>query len=335
MDDAIVVVEAAASIEHGLSPREATIQAMDEVAGPDHRDWFGAVGGVRACVFITGIVGEFYRQFAVTIVVSTLISAFNSLTLSPALCALLLVPPNPNARSWNLEPVLRVAITLAGVAGGAAVGCLFVPELLLSRVSTSKVWKPVGGHYVAAGATGVVVGAVTAVLYYFIRRAGDLTSLYCRVDIVTTSPVVAGAVHLRRVTLPHLRHAEQSARLVSFRSKIKATCTGECGAAGRRLVEGTEGETRKTEAIALKTPGVKHTVSVSGQSVMIGTNASNFATLYVMLDDFPNASRPELSADAIAAETSARAFRRSAGVEDYRVRRAGGGRPAAPPAASS
>ena len=91
VDDAIVVVENVERfISKGLKPREATIQAMGEVTGP-----IVAVALVLCAVFvptafITGITGQFYRQFALTIAVSTVISAFNSLTLSPALCALLL-----------------------------------------------------------------------------------------------------------------------------------------------------------------------------------------------------------------------------------------------------
>ncbi len=93
VDDAIVVVE---NVERnmglGLSPRDATAKAMDEVSGA-----VVAVALVLAAVFvptafITGVSGQFYRQFALTIAFSTLISAFNSLTLSPALCAILLQP---------------------------------------------------------------------------------------------------------------------------------------------------------------------------------------------------------------------------------------------------
>jgi multidrug efflux pump len=93
VDDAIVVVEAVElHIEHGLAPREAAIRAMEEVASP-----VIAVGCVLSavfipCAFISGIVGQFFRQFALTIAISTIISTFNSLTLSPALAALLLRP---------------------------------------------------------------------------------------------------------------------------------------------------------------------------------------------------------------------------------------------------
>ena len=93
VDDAIVVVEnVERNIALGLSARDASRKAMDEVSGP-----IVAVALVLCAVFvptafISGISGQFYRQFALTIAFSTVISAFNSLTLSPALCALLLKP---------------------------------------------------------------------------------------------------------------------------------------------------------------------------------------------------------------------------------------------------
>jgi hydrophobe/amphiphile efflux-1 (HAE1) family protein len=93
VDDAIVVVEnVERNIEEGLPPREATYRAMEEVSGP-----IVAIALVLCAVFVPiafvpGLTGEFYRQFALTIAISTVISAFNSLTLSPALAALLLQP---------------------------------------------------------------------------------------------------------------------------------------------------------------------------------------------------------------------------------------------------
>ena len=91
VDDAIVVVESVEHhIEHGLKPRAATIKAMSEVSAP-----VIAVGLVLSsvfipCAFISGITGQFFRQFALTIASATVISTFNSLTLSPALAAMLL-----------------------------------------------------------------------------------------------------------------------------------------------------------------------------------------------------------------------------------------------------
>src|SRR5207253_9241267 len=91
VDDAIVVVENVERwLEHGLEPREAARRAMDEVTGPVIAIALVLCAVFVPCAFIGGITGQFFRQFAVTIAVSTVISAFNSLTLSPALAAILL-----------------------------------------------------------------------------------------------------------------------------------------------------------------------------------------------------------------------------------------------------
>ena len=103
VDDAIVVVEnVERNIEAGLAPREAAIKSMDEVGGA-----LIAIALVLCAVFvpagfITGISGQFYRQFALTIAGATVISLIVSLTLSPALCALLLKPRGRHApRMWE------------------------------------------------------------------------------------------------------------------------------------------------------------------------------------------------------------------------------------------
>src|ERR1700726_3122522 len=96
VDDAIVVVEAVQHhIEHGLSPRDATVQAMKEVSGP-----VIAIALILCAVFVpvafmSGVTGRLYQQFAITIAVSVIFSAINALTLSPALSAILLRKPEP------------------------------------------------------------------------------------------------------------------------------------------------------------------------------------------------------------------------------------------------
>ena len=103
VDDAIVVVEAVMHhIEHGMSPKDATVTAMQEVSG--------AVVGIALVLsavfipvaFLGGLVGSLYRQFAVTIAISVVISAFNALSLSPALAVLLLKPADPGAKKGLL-----------------------------------------------------------------------------------------------------------------------------------------------------------------------------------------------------------------------------------------
>jgi len=96
VDDAIVVVEAVIHhLEHGLKPKEATIKAMSEVSAP-----VIGIALILSAVFVPvallgGLVGSMYKQFALTIAISVLLSAFNALSLTPALCALLLKEPKP------------------------------------------------------------------------------------------------------------------------------------------------------------------------------------------------------------------------------------------------
>jgi len=91
VDDAIVVVEnVERNIEHGLSAKEATYKAMREVSGPIVAIALTLSAVFVPLAFVSGLTGQFFKQFALTIAISTVISAFNSLTLSPALAALLL-----------------------------------------------------------------------------------------------------------------------------------------------------------------------------------------------------------------------------------------------------
>ncbi len=300
VDDAIVVVEAVQHyIEEGFSPREATAKAMDAVAGP-----VVAVGLVLTavfvpCVFISGIVGEFYRQFAVTIAVSTLLSAFNSLTLSPALCALLLKPKAPGE---SAEPLPRIAFPLAGAVLGywwlthhleaipqlAAVPGWMVPVLaglaggLVGWFLRIVLNRALGYLFTAfnAGFDGmtrgylVLVGAALRVSLIVLVLFGGL--LYLTYELITTTP--SGFIPPQ----------DKGYLLVNVQLPDAAS------------LDRTERQMRLLEEVAKKVPGVKHTVSVSGQSVLLGTNAPNFGTLYVMLDEFPNRRAPELTADAIA-----------------------------------
>src|SRR5206468_8975323 len=134
VDDAIVVVEnVERHIEEGLSPVDASHRAMEEVSGP-----IIAIALVLCAVFvpvafISGLTGQFYRQFALTIAFSTLLSAFNSLTLSPALAAVLLQPKDarPDWFTRMLNTVLGWFFRLFNRGMSAMTGGYFV---LLRRV---------------------------------------------------------------------------------------------------------------------------------------------------------------------------------------------------------
>src|SRR5439155_26803066 len=123
-------------LARGLSPRDAARKAMTEVTGP-----VIAIALVLCAVFVptafmAGISGQFYKQFALTIAVSTVISAFNSLTLSPALCALLLKPHGHGAHHHE-DALPRLGVVVIG-------GLLAI--LFLTSHVGPMVRLPSGGH---------------------------------------------------------------------------------------------------------------------------------------------------------------------------------------------
>ncbi len=148
VDDAIIVVEAVEHhIDEGMAPRDATVRAMEEVGGP-----VVAIALILAAVFIPtaaipGITGRLYQQFAVTIAISVLISAFNALTLSPALAALLLKPKDKNREPGILSRFFAWFNRLFGrttdayvSASGVLIHKSAATMLLLAALAAVAVW---------------------------------------------------------------------------------------------------------------------------------------------------------------------------------------------------
>jgi multidrug efflux pump len=164
VDDAIVVVEnVERNIEAGLQPLEATYRAMREVSGPIIAIALVLVAVFVPLAFISGLTGQFYRQFAVTIAISTVISAINSLTLSPALAALLLrshdAPPDALTRGmdrafgWLFRGFNKVFGRGAQAYGNGVRGVLGRKSLMLGvylalAVATFGVFKVVPAGFV-------------------------------------------------------------------------------------------------------------------------------------------------------------------------------------------
>ncbi len=155
VDDAIVVVEAVERhIEEGMSPRRAAHKAMDEVSGPVVAVALVLCAVFVPCAFISGITGQFFRQFALTIAVSTVISAFNSLTLSPALAAILLPPRGAKKDiisrifdlllgwffrlfNWGFR---RTTTTYTRLVGASLVGHAPLPVIVLAGAGGAAGW---------------------------------------------------------------------------------------------------------------------------------------------------------------------------------------------------
>ena len=329
VDDAIVVVEAVEHhIEHGLSPREATIKAMEQVSGP-----VIAVGLVLSavfipCAFITGITGQFFRQFALTIAVSTVISAFNSLTLSPALAAVLLKPRAGN-RQWRAggvspQPAVRNVLPRVVIV---LVGAWLGWEWLTPWISTML---PDGGFFlglaVGAGTGWILSRPLNTVLAWSFRQfnrgfAWSTTwytrsvGLLLRLSVLVLL-VYAGLLGLTWIGfngLPDAFTPEQAhgQKLGSFdvanglpKGFIPAQDMGyllvNVQLPDAASDERTQAVMAQVEKIAKETPGVEHTWTLSGQSFVLSSFGSNFGSMFLILKPFEERRSAELYSEAIA-----------------------------------
>ncbi len=306
VDDAIVVVEAVEHhIEHGLAPREATIMAMNQVSSPVIAVGLVLTAVFVPCAFISGITGQFYKQFALTIATSTVISAFNSLTLSPALSALLLRPRQKGV--YQALPV-PAFIGIGGWAGYTWLGAY------LSQLAGA--WMPKGlpplieawagpGLAILAGSllgwiASSVLNRVMGWCFSVFNQGFDVaTAVYTRVvgGLLRISVVVlllyGGLLGLTywgftRTPTGFIPSQDKGYLLVNVQLPDSSS------------LERTQQVMRHVEAIAAKVPGVSHTLAIAGQSILMNANAPNFGAMYVMLDEFHHRTRAHLSGPAIA-----------------------------------
>lgn len=310
VDDAIVVVEAVERhIELGKTPRDAAIQAMQEVAGP-----VIAIGLVLSavfvpCAFIGGVVGQFFRQFAVTIAISTVISAFNSLTLSPALAVLLL---KPRSGTGHAEALPRVGLALvASYAGYSTLGPLLI-ALAAGHPQLATV-PPVVISAIAAFVCLVGVWLAAKLINWLLLRA---FRVFNRGFSAVTSGYVSTVGVLLRGSLLVLA-IYVGLMVVTYRL-FELTPTGFIPAQDKGFLivnlrlpdsaslERTKNVVQQIEKIAGQTPGVKNTVAIAGQSLLLGANAPNFGSLYLMLDEFHHRAGKNLTADQVARDLETR-----------------------------
>jgi multidrug efflux pump subunit AcrB len=310
VDDAIVVVEAVErQIEEGLSPREATLRAMQLVSGP-----VVAIGLVLSAVFvpaafISGIIGQFFRQFALTIAVSTLISAFNSLTLSPALSALLLRP----RKKGVFVPLPWFAFVPLGAWAGHKIGLhwaapalaawnLSLPPGLLDLLG---VWLPILAGALAATIVAIVLGRPINYLLGWLFPAFEKTFDYAvgaytrTVSRMLRVSLLVLAVYVGLLILTWWGFTNTPTGFIPAQDKGYLLVNVQLPDAAS--VTRTKDAVERIEAIALDTPGIKHSVAISGQSILLNANAPNFGAIYLMLDAFDHRTRAGLSSDAIAA----------------------------------
>jgi multidrug efflux pump len=274
VDDAIVVVEAVEHhLEHGLSSKEAARKAMDEVTGPIIAISLVLMCVFIPCAFIAGITGQFFRQFALTIAVSTFFSAVNSLTLSPALCGLLLKPKHEQR-----DPLTRVL--------NLALGWFFRLFNLGFDTSANLYSRSVG--------LLLRVNLIVLVVY-----GGLLYLTYLGFVSVPTGfiPSQDKGYLLVDVRLPDSASLERTQAVMAQVEKI---ALGE--SPGQKSHGGNHGPRGGI-------PGIGHTMTISGQSIVQNAIGSNYGTVYVILDEFHHRHGSDLGADAIAAKLRAACYR--------------------------
>jgi multidrug efflux pump len=321
VDDAIVVVENVERwLAEGLSPRDASRKAMEEVTGP-----VIAIALVLCAVFVptafmAGISGQFYKQFALTIAASTIISAFNSLTLSPALAALLLKPHGHGEHGHSQQEALpRAGIAIIG--GLLAYFFLLVPigHLIGIEVgghghgaegaahpSATEIWALRAGVFLGGAIVGWFAGIlVNWLLGLFFRAFNwffDVTiSIYGRlVAGLLRVSAIALLVYAGLMFLTYLGFQAVPVGFIPEQDKGYLVLNAQLpdGAA----LDRTDKVVREMSKIAREVPGVAHTIDLPGYSAVLGTNISNVGGMFVILEPFEErAGKPELGAPAIIA----------------------------------
>ncbi len=315
VDDAIVVVE---NVERylamGQNSRDAARNAMTEVAGP-----VIAIALVLSAVFVptafmAGISGQFFKQFALTIAASTIISCFNSLTLSPALCALLFKGHGGGHGEAAHGHGEKQALPRMGtVAIGALIGYVFLAPIIARMMGiestgdghgaeaaaaathggSSNAWMASVIAAIAGGAAGWALFATTnwllgrffagfnKVFDVTIAGYGKLISGVLRISFIVLL-VYAGLMGLTYVGF-------QAVPVGFIPDQDKGYLVVNVQLPDGASLERTDAILRQLSQIARdakQIPGVSHTIDLSGYSILLSTNMSNVGGMFVILDPF-------------------------------------------------
>jgi multidrug efflux pump len=328
VDDSIVVLENIERwLDKGLPVREATIRAMSEITGPIFAITLVLSSVLLPSAFLGGITGQFFKQFALTISVSMMISAINAMTMTPARAVWIFARRKPGvhgdegkealpwwsfallggvASAWLLAPILGIWLGLpATLEGGEAPASLNV---------TLLTW----GVYLVLSLPGVVAGGVLGWLLIrpvnwalerffrgFNRLFGWVTHVYgktvgwfLRLSFVVLL-VYAGLIGL---TIFGFQRVPTGFVPIQDKGYLVTNIQLPDSASLERTVEVTDA----VEKIALETPGVAHTVAIPGTSFVLNANSSNYSNIFIVLKPFHERRDASLSGEAVAARLRAR-----------------------------
>jgi multidrug efflux pump subunit AcrB len=310
VDDAIVVVENVERwMDQGMSPKEAARKAMDEVTAP-----IIAVALVLTAVFVpaafmTGITGQFFKQFAITIAVSTVFSTINSLTLSPAMAGILLKPRAAGEGAHHGEALPRLGIIIAFALLAAFFALPWIEPYLPPSIKDSENWLVQSLPRLALGLAGAILGFALAwvinralrAFFTVFNRIFDLATRGYTAAIgllLTTNLIVLAAYgallfatywFMTHTPVGFIPDQDQGYLLVNVQLPDSAS------------LERTVKVMDRVDTIAREIPGVGHTLAISGQSFLLSANSSNFGSTFVILKPFDQRESHE-EYDAVIAQ---------------------------------
>jgi multidrug efflux pump len=322
VDDSIVVLENIERwLEKGLPVREATIKAMNEITGPIFAITLVLSSVLLPSAFLGGITGQFFRQFALTIAVSMIISAINAMTMTPARAVWIFANRKPGlhgnqgkealpwwffgllggvATAWLLTPTLDAWLGLpADPEGGEAVPgglnatlltwgiylVLFLPGAVAGGTLGWFVIRPVNW------ALGRFFGGFNWLFEQTTQAYGKTVGGCLRLSVIVLL-VYAGLVGLTGVGFTRVPSGFVP---IQDRGYLVTNIQLPDSASLERTVEVTDA----VEKIALETPGVAHTVAIPGTSFVLNANSSNYGNIFVILKPFHERRAAELSGEAI------------------------------------
>ncbi len=332
VDDAIVVLEnIERHLELGKPVREATIDAMKEISGPILAITLVLSSVLLPSAFLSGLVGQFFRQFAVTISVSMIISAVNAMTMTPALAVLFFRNRKPGHHGDEGKEALPW--WSFALFGGLASMWLLAPVL------GGWLGLPTGEHggEAAPGGLGASLRALGANLLLFLPGA-VAGGVFGRFLIRSVNWVLGRLFRgfnwlFERATQAYGTTVGWSLRLSAVVLLMYVGMIGLTGLGFSRIptgfipiqdkgylvtnivlpdsasLERTLAATDAVERIALETPGVAHTLALPGMSYVLNANSSNYSNVFVILKPFDERLDHTLGAEAVAARIRARLAR--------------------------
>jgi multidrug efflux pump subunit AcrB len=339
VDDSIVVLENIERwLDKGLPVREATINAMNEITGPILAITLVLSSVLLPSAFLGGITGQFFRQFALTISVAMIISAINAMTMTPARAAWIFAHRKPRTAADAGKEEEKEALPWWSFAllGGLITVWLLTPSLgfLMGLHESEAGPVALGGNlrlagiYLVLALPGAVVGGllgwilikpVNRVLDYFFRGFNWFFQRFTQgygktVGWSLRLAVIVLLIYVGLIGLTGFGFSRVPKGFVPIQDKgyVLANIQLPDAASLERTLEATA----MVERVALDTPGVAHTVAVAGTSFVLNANASNYASIFIILKPFHERQDASQSGDAIIASLRGRLRKQ---VPDARV----------------